>query len=548
MKYWLLLLGLVSTYALGQVEMKAIPEVITEIDSLTLKIRAEGIEGLERPDLHQIEQHFDIINSQTNSQHRSINGTVESWVDYSYKLRPKSSGTIIIRPITFGRKASNELTITVKPIDDSTRRQIEESVFFETELTVDPVYVNSQTIYIRRLYFAPGVQLYNTLPDGPELQNAVVISLGTPSTSNRIMNGRTYGVIEQRYAIFPESSGPLAIPESSITSSVRLNQKGTFRRTSIKIVAPPTIIDVLPIPPNYPRNKPWLAAKNVEISEAWEPKKLNFEVGSQISRKITITAYGNTAASINPIARALGQTSLKRYPRKAQLTDVTSADNITGKRTETHTFVPLQQDTVSLSPINITWWNTDLNRTEIAHLKEREITFYSHEPNLVERTTTSKKQVADPLKQNSLAEEELSSSPSADPLKALLLYSSIIFALLLGWSFSKSPRSSKNNYLEKQNHRPRLAHALKSSSPLKVKHALLALASRKYKSSKLLTLKRILEEPKGKIILNKINTLSFGSKPGHLDKNTKDEIQKLAKALTKKEKEKRRNTLPDLYA
>ena len=209
--------------AAGEVHVWFEPRVVDELDSITLNVRATETQLPDAPDLSVLEADFEILGTQTTSQRRSVNGNVESWVDYQYTLRPRRSGEIAIPPIRVGDQYSAATTVIVRALDPTLKRSIARMVYFETELTENPVYVQAQTVFVRRLYYASGVQLYSDLPGIPDVANAVIVPLGETRSSSTLVEGTRYGVIEQRFAIFPEQSGQLIVPESAITSSVLKN-------------------------------------------------------------------------------------------------------------------------------------------------------------------------------------------------------------------------------------------------------------------------------------------------------------------------------------
>jgi hypothetical protein len=110
----------------------------------------------------------------------------------------------------------------VKELDPQLRRAIAQTVFFETAYTPKQVYVQSQIVVTRRLFYVNGAQLYGDMPNTPEIPGAMVKLLGESEHSTAVRDGRQYGMIEQRFAVFPERSGDLTIPAATVTGSVRL--------------------------------------------------------------------------------------------------------------------------------------------------------------------------------------------------------------------------------------------------------------------------------------------------------------------------------------
>ena len=229
-----LLLGLVAWAhtAAGEVRTIVEPRLVDEMETVRLTLRADGVTQGDSPDLAPLEVDFEVLGTQTSSRISTINGRTNSLLEYQINLRPRRTGEITVPALRVGDQLSEEIVLVVRPLDPGVRRTIERMVFFESELTAEPVYVQAETILIRRLYYSNGVQIYSDLPGVPEIENAVVIPIGDTQSSSTLSDGQRYGVIEQRFAIFPESSGTLAIPAISVTSSVRLQSGGRTRRSA----------------------------------------------------------------------------------------------------------------------------------------------------------------------------------------------------------------------------------------------------------------------------------------------------------------------------
>ena len=220
MRRWahLLLLWLLAGPAAAELTATVEPRIIDEFDTARLTIRTTGTNQTQPLGLYALEEDFEVLTTQSSSQYRAVNGQVESWVEYQILLRPRSSGDLTIPPVTVGDQATPALPLRVRGMPAELREAIERMVFFESELTRDPVYVQAQTVLIRRLYYASGAQIYSDLPGMPEIPDAIVMPIGETTSTATIRDGQRYGVIEQRFAILPERSGELTIPAISVTS------------------------------------------------------------------------------------------------------------------------------------------------------------------------------------------------------------------------------------------------------------------------------------------------------------------------------------------
>lgn len=344
------------------------PRLIDEMETVRLTLRIAGSAQVEAPDFSPLEQDFELLGTQNSSRISSINGRTSAIVEYQINLRPKRTGELKIPPLKVGNEFSEALTLAVRALDPGVREAIESMIFFETEFTDNPVYVQSQTILVRRLYYSAMVQIYSDLPGVPELPDAVVVPLGDTRQDTTIRNGRRYGVIEQRFAIFPENSGELTIPPISVTSSVRLQSGGRTRRSGIRVNTETMNLQVLPIPSSYPASEPWLPAKSVSIDAQWDPAERSYEIGEPISMSIKAVALGNVASSIPPLQPGLSDRQFKVYPEAPVLSEDTAGDHVVGHRQQNFALIPTAPGGVDLPPITLTWWDTvadELRRSEI---------------------------------------------------------------------------------------------------------------------------------------------------------------------------------------
>ncbi len=338
----LLLSGLLSNFAAITAEASVSAWIdshqIDETQNIELVLRSDKP---GTPDFSVLEKDFSILSTRSSSQISSINGRVESRISWSLILKPKTTGKLTIPPIRLNTEQSQPLTVQVKPLDQATRKAIDELVFFETTLSKTVIYVQSQLLYTRSLYYADGVQLYGEMPSAPDIPDAIVLSLGDATTHSEYRNGRRYGVIQQRFAIFPEYSGELIVPSASITGSARLPLPGSSygtrlgRRSQILVSSAPQKVEVLPVPASYPSDVPWFPAKNVSLGEVWESSETELTVGEPSRRDLIVRAESAVASMIPPL-QVTYPPALKSYPETPSLDDFSTPDGITGVRSDSY--------------------------------------------------------------------------------------------------------------------------------------------------------------------------------------------------------------------
>lgn len=436
----LLLITLVcSNPVAAAIEAYADPRNLDEMESLRLTLRIDGISDIGKPDTSPLDQDFEILTSNTTSQYRSVNGKVQSWVELQLMLRPKRSGKLTIPALTIGSDTSQPLQIQVNPLDANIKQAIDDMVFFETEVSPNPVYVQSETLLTRRLFYSTsgGVQMYSEMPGAPEIADAVVLSLGQTRSYAIERDGINYGVVEQRFAIIPEHSGTLEIPAVAITSSIRLMKNGRVRRSGIRVSSDAVSLTVMPIPAEYPADQPWLAATNLRLVELWNPNQPVFNVGEPINRHIEARVTGNVSSAIPPLTTSLDTKAFRQYPEPPVLNDITSALSVEGSRSERFSILPTMPGYAEIPPVSITWWDVKLKKVQVTNLPAQRVQITGTAPDVDSADSTAGNDAATFAGPEP---EAIDINPlPATPWKQILMWVTGIFGLcvLLGWGWRK---------------------------------------------------------------------------------------------------------------
>jgi len=144
-------------------------------------------------------------------------------------------------------------------------------IFLDASTDKTDVYVQEQVIFYLRVYQRS--QLANASLSKPDIENAVIESLGEARSYTTSHQGQTYNVTEYRFAIYPQKSGTLTIPKSVLTGSIAANSRRLMfdpfgnagkriRRQSQEIT-----LTVKAIPATYPKNVPWLPAHQLSLND-----------------------------------------------------------------------------------------------------------------------------------------------------------------------------------------------------------------------------------------------------------------------------------------
>ncbi len=461
----LALLGLfASATALARFDASVDVTTLSEADTLRLTLRTDSASITSNPDFEPLKKDFDVLSDQRSSQIQSFNGQVDALTTWTLVLKPKHTGTLQIPAITLSGESTRPIGITVKELDPQLRRAISQTVFFETTYTPKQVYVQSQIVVTRRLFYVNGAQLYGDMPNTPDIPGAMVKLLGESEHSTAVRDGRQYGMIEQRFAVFPERSGDLTIPAATVTGSVRLADSGMGRRIGVDVSSDTLKVSVLPIPAEYPRDAPWLPATDVELLEDWpgEPER-GLATGTPSQRTLIVRADGNASSAIPPLSFTLPD-SLKAYPEPAKLSETQTRSGVVGTRIESTSLVATQPGDVTLPEVHVTWWDTVNQRVRTAALPAHTITI-TGDPT----STPSAPTVAPTAKQALPAAPPPTPEVAPDPTPSrMYVWLAVAVAIvLLGWVAA----AIRTRYRKPADRRPIDARAAENEAHAAFRHA-----------------------------------------------------------------------------
>ena len=387
---FLVVFRIVVVEAAVQIEVQ--PRELDITQTMQLQVRVTGTDDVADLDLTPLNADFEVEATSKQSQLHVVNGEVTSWVDLLITLRPKRTGQLTIPSLSLGGERSDPMTVNVRPVASKLQNEIDKLVHFDISLDRSEVYVQAQVVYTRQLYYTAGVQIYGDLPGAPVIPDAVVLPLGETTQDIIMKNDTRYGVLEQRYAIFPERSGQFVIPGFSVQSSLRLNEV----RRGVQVMAADKTINVLPIPASWPAGKPWFPVADLSIREQWDPNVQNIQAGASLRRTIEITANGNTGSSIPPPSTTLDNDLIRQYPEAPVLEDDTRSDSVNGKRTQNDSFVPAWGGTVEIPGVDVSWWDTEAKRVRLTRLPARTLNIAGEKPPVVPPKAASIDQAATP--------------------------------------------------------------------------------------------------------------------------------------------------------
>ncbi len=398
MKRWvcILLLGLVQGLwvypALAQgVNAFVDRDTVAEGETLRLVIEVSGRGPSSDPDWSLLSQDFQVLGTDKSNQVNITNGTMEAKTRWIVTLAPQKTGSLTIPALTVGDQQTQAIVIKVTEAGAASTTGATPDIFIESEVKPDTAYVQQQLTYVLRIYYA-------VTPHGPQLSDpkaadALVERLGDDRQYTTQRGDRRYGVIERRYAIFPQSSGTLSIESPIFSAQVpdtrqQSNNNNFFGQGGflgpdpfnslfqtvrpVQVRGQPFQITVKPRPSNAGGGA-WLPAENLTVTESWSSDPPTFRVGEPVTRTLTLKARGLTGAQL-PELPLPSSADLKLYPDRSATDTQANTGVVVGQREQKIALVPTRPGTFQLPEIRIPWWDTQADAPREAVVPARKIT------------------------------------------------------------------------------------------------------------------------------------------------------------------------------
>ena len=358
-------LGLVASVDRDQLKSGETVELTLESNDVTL---------FGKPDLTPLDALFEVRGTRQVNQLNSLSDDNQGTTRWIITLQPKQTGTVIIPALHVGEYRSQPISLSVT--QSLANREELAPVFIEASLDQPSVYVQAQALLTLRIYHS--VALYDDSSLSPlHIDDAIVEQLGESRTYEKLINGVRHGVIERRYAIFPQHSGLLLIPAQTFSATQVDNPQATAPAPLgpkpgklVHVTSPEVPLTVMPKPDTWPANAPWLPARSLSVSESWNPEPDHALVGDSLTRTLTLKAEGLSSAQLPPLP-ATDVNGLRRYPDLPQLSNQTTENGLIGSREEREALVPTRVGQIELPAVEVVWWNTHEDHLERTYLPAR---------------------------------------------------------------------------------------------------------------------------------------------------------------------------------
>ncbi|WP_025113323.1 BatD family protein [Pseudomonas sp. H1h] len=345
-------------------------------ETVELTLETSDVTQFGKPDLTPLEPLFEVRGTRQVNQLNTLSGDNRATTRWIITLLPKENGSVVIPPLQLGDVQSQPITVQVVESDTREEKSNPAPVFIEASLDQSSVYVQAQAILTLRIYHS--VSLYDDSSLTPlQIADARIEQLGDTRTYEKDINGVRHGVIEMRYAIYPQHSGLLLIAPQTFSATLVDTQpsqdataQGPKPGKLLRVNSAEIALTVKPKPLTYPADAPWLPARSLSLSESWNPEPEHIQVGDSLTRSLTLKAEG-LASSQLPALPATDANGLRRYPDQPVLSNQSGERGLIGSREEREALVPSRSGAIELPTVDVIWWNTFEDHLEHTSLPAR---------------------------------------------------------------------------------------------------------------------------------------------------------------------------------
>ncbi|MFP5495384.1 BatD family protein [Pseudomonas sp. I8001] len=362
-------------------------------ETVELTVESNDVTLFGKPDLAPLDPLFEVSGTRQINQLTTLGGDNHATTRWIITLLPKENGTVVIPPLQIGELKTQPITLqVVETVSQNTEAQLA-PVFIETNLDQDSVYVQAQALLTVRVYHS--VSLYDDSSLTPlQIADTRIEQLGESRTYEKVINGIRHGVIETRYAIYPQHSGTLTIPTQTFSATLveprpaqDNNPQGSKPGKLIHVSSPELSLTVKAKPAMYPADAPWLPARSLTLTESWNPEPDHVQVGDSLTRSLTLKAEGLAGAQLPPLALS-DIPGLRRYPDQPVLSNQNNDRGLIGSREDREALVPNRVGALELPAVDVVWWNTHEDHLERTSLPARTLQVATN-PSLIVDTPAS---------------------------------------------------------------------------------------------------------------------------------------------------------------
>ena len=346
-------------------------------DTVTLNVHVEGaVSGVDAPDFSGLSRDFEVLGSSQNRSVGIVNGVRHAELTFGVALRPRHAGTLQIPalPVAGGQTVPLQLQVNAPDATAGTTSVApDQDVFLEAQVEPQHAYVGQQLSYVVRLYYA--VNLGGSLA-APQIDGVQTVQVGDDVKYVTQRGGRSWHVLERRFALTPQHPGQLVIPALTFQGELSdLNDLNGFfgGSTPVSARAPALTVNVQPVPAAAGKSA-WLPARQLSLTlDGLPAAHTAVHVGQALNLTMTVQATG-LAAAVLPELSLPPLDGATVYPDQPASSTGDAGPWLVGRQQRKFALVPERAGTLTIPATSVTWWNVLTDQQEVAQIPARQVT------------------------------------------------------------------------------------------------------------------------------------------------------------------------------
>ncbi|WP_440056745.1 BatD family protein (plasmid) [Pseudoalteromonas sp. T1lg65] len=406
MRILLLTLAIFSSqlaFALDKLSASVDKNPVLAGEYFTLSIVAEGKVKGTIPDVSSLSKDFVTSPVSTSSRTSIINGSVTSSTTWQLQLVARKPGeyTIPAFEVDGAKTAPISLKVVAQQTDGDSK-----DIFIKTELKPNTLYVQQAGLYTVKLYV--GKDLLDGNLSDPVADTVTMTQISKHTEDYEIIDGRRYLVVTRQYLVQPQKSGNLTVDPPVFSGQVREG----YRRMAVNALADEVALEVKPIPQQHADN--WLPSEYVNFADEWQPSSSEITAGTPITRTFTLTAVGVTKEQL-PEIKVEDVNGFKIYPDTSERKQMVRDGKVISQITASFAYLPQAAGQYTLPEVKLPWFNTVLNRTDLATIAEKAFVVKA-DPNQVVQANTTPNPVAGATSTDTQSQQPAVSASAVNPI------------------------------------------------------------------------------------------------------------------------------------
>lgn len=245
------------------------------------------------------------------------------------------------------------------------------TAFLEMEVDDDAPYVQQSVGIVVRLYYASQLlsgELGLDAPDGASLQR-----VGQDRSLVREVNGRRFNLVERRYLLIPERSGPLRLPGPRFEGRAAggfFDEMFGGGNGRLRATAPDRTLQVQPQPPGAPQ--PWLPLHDLRLRYTAAPDR--GRAGEAVTVVVEAVADGATRAQFPELPELDAGVGAQVFAEPAQFDETFSNSTPQLKLTRRYAIVPRASGSLVVPGLRVPWWDVRSGQAQTARLPDLTLT------------------------------------------------------------------------------------------------------------------------------------------------------------------------------